>query len=103
MAQQERYWLTEDAMGEGSPLLALARGDKLAFPHILYIQNPADELHPRHLMESFISVYRAKGGKLETHFFDGIKYDAPRSEPQSDNAKAAVAAAVAFIHREAGV
>jgi fermentation-respiration switch protein FrsA (DUF1100 family) len=103
VAQQERYWLTEDAMGEGSPLLALERGDTVEFPHILYIQNPADELHPRHLMEDFIKAYRAKGGKLETHFFEGIKYDAPRSEPQGDNAKAAVAAAIVFIHRETGV
>jgi acetyl esterase len=102
VAQQERYWLAEDAMGEGSPLLALERGDKVEYPHILYIQNPADELHPRHLMDGFIKAYRAQGGKLETHFFHGTKYDAPRSEPQSDNAKAAVAAAIAFIHRETG-
>jgi acetyl esterase/lipase len=103
VAQQERYWLTEEAMGEGSPLLALERGDKVEFPHILYIQNPADELHPRHLMEAFISAYRAKGGTLETHFFDGPKYDLPRSDPSSQGAKDAVAAAIAFIHRETGV
>lgn len=103
VAQQERYWLTEDAMGEGSCLLALERGDKVEYPHILYIQNPADELHPRHLMEGFFKAYRAQGGKLETHLFGGIKYDAPRSQPESDVAKAAVAAAIAFIHRETGV
>ncbi len=103
VAQQERYWLTEDAMGEGSCLLALERGDTVEYPHILYIQNPADELHPRHLMEGFIKAYRAQGGKLETHFFGGIKYDAPRSQADSDVAKAAVAAAIAFIHRETGV
>jgi acetyl esterase/lipase len=103
VAQQERYWLTEDAMGEGSPLLALERGDAVEFPHILYIQNPADELHPRHLMEAFIKAYRGKGGKLETHFFAGPKYDLPRSDPASQGAKDAVAAAVAFIHRETGL
>lgn len=102
VAQQERYWLTEEAMGEGSPLLALERGDTVEFPHIFYIQNPADELHPRHLMEGFINAYRAKGGKLETHFFTGPKYDLPRSDPASQGAKDAVAAAVAFIHRETG-
>lgn len=101
--QQERYWLTEEAMGEGSALLALERGDKVEFPHILYIQNPADEMHPRHLMEGFINAYRAKGGTLETHFFEGPKYDQPRSDPASQNAKDAIAAAVAFIHRETGV
>lgn len=101
--QQERYWLTEDAMGEGSCLLALERGDKVEFPRILYIQNPADELHPRHLMEGFINAYRAKGGQLETHFFHGPKYDVPRSDPSSQMAKDAVAAAAAFIHRETGL
>jgi acetyl esterase/lipase len=101
--QQERYWVTEEAMGEGSPLLALERGDKVAFPHILYIQNPADELHPRHLMEGFVAGYRAKGGQLETHFFHGPKYDVPRSDPTSPDAKAAVAAAIAFIRRETGI
>ncbi|HVA14833.1 MAG TPA: alpha/beta hydrolase [Stellaceae bacterium] len=102
VAQQERYWLTEEAMGEGSPLLALTRGDAVELPHILYVQNPADELHPRHLMEAFIAAYRAKGGKLETHFFAGPKYDLPRSDPASQGAKDAIAAMVAFIHRETG-
>ncbi len=102
VAQQERYWLTEDAMGEGSPLLALERGDAVEFPHIFYIQNPADELHPKHLMDAFINAYRGKGGKLETHFFLGPKYDLPRSDPASQGAKDAVAAAAAFIHRETG-
>lgn len=103
VAQQERYWLTEDAMGEGSPLLALERGDAVEFPHIFYIQNPADELHPKHLMDAFINAYRGKGGKLETHFFTGPKYDLPRSDPASQGARDAVAAAAAFIHRETGV
>src|SRR5579872_1766293 len=35
VAQQERYWLTEDAMGEGSCLQALERGDTVEYPHIL--------------------------------------------------------------------
>lgn len=103
VAQQERYWLTEEAMGEGSPLLALQRGDRVELPPILYVQNPADELHPRHLMEGFIAAYGAKGGRLETHFFEGAKYDLPRSGPESQGAKDAVAAAVGFIHRAAGV
>jgi acetyl esterase len=103
VAQQERYWLTEDAMGEGSPLLALERGDKVELPKIFYVQNPADELHPRHLMEAFIAAYKKKGGPIEVHHVNTKRYDAVRSEPEAPESKAAIAAMVAFIHRVTGV
>ena len=41
----KRYWETEEAMSEGSPVLALERGEKLELPHVLYMKNrhePAD-------------------------------------------------------------
>ena len=98
---QRRYWLTEDAMGEGSPMLALERGDAVEFPHILYLQNPIDELHPRHLMEQFIANYRKRGGEVRQELFEGAKYDLVRSEPSSPAATAAVAKIVDFIHRQA--
>jgi len=101
VAQQERYWLTEDAMGEGSPMLALERGDAVETPHILYLQHPGDELHPRFLMEQFVANYRKRGGSVETHFFEGARYDLPRSEPAAPAARAAIAKVVAFIHDEA--
>jgi acetyl esterase/lipase len=103
VAQQERYWLTEEAMGEGSPLLALERGDKVEMPKIFYVQNPADELHPRHLMEAFIAAYKKKGGPIEVHHVNGKRYDGVRSEPDAPESKAAVAAIVEFIHRVTGV
>jgi len=100
VVMQQRYWLTEEAMGEGSPNLALERGDKVEYPNILYVQNPADELHPRHLMENFIANYRKQGGKLEQHLFETKAYDAVRSEPSSDAAKEAIRRMVEFIHRQ---
>lgn len=101
VAQQERYWLTEDAMGEGSPLLALERGDAVELPHILYLQNPADELHPRPLMERFVEAYRRRGGEIRLELFHGEKYDLPRSLPESAEAKRVTDLAAAFIKAEA--
>ena len=101
VAMQQKYWLTEDAMGEGSPNLALERGDAVEMPHILYLQNPIDELHPRPFVEQFVGNYRKRGGDVALEWFEGAAYDLIRSQPTSDAAKAAVQKIIAFIHREA--
>lgn len=100
VVMQEKYWLTEDAMGEGSPVLALERGDKVEFPNILYLQNPIDQLHPRFLLERFVENYRSRGGKVEVELFEGPAYDLVRTQPDSTAARAAVAKIVAFIHQQ---
>jgi acetyl esterase/lipase len=97
---QLKYWLTEDAMGEGSPTLALERGDPVELPHILYLQNPADVLHPRANLEQFIANYRKRGGDVQMEFFEGAAYDLVRTDPSSESAREAIAKIVAFIHRE---
>ena len=94
---QEKYWLNEAAMAEGSPTLALERGDPVALPDILYLQNPIDKLHPRANLEQFVANYRKRGGKLQLEWFEGATYDLIRSEPQSAAAKEAVRKIIAFI------
>lgn len=96
-----KYWLTEDAMAEGSPNLALKRGDPIQKPNILYLQNPNDTLHPRANLESFVDGYHAAGGNLQLEFFEGETYDTIRSHPDSDSARAAIRKMAAFVHREA--
>lgn len=100
VAMQEKYWLTEDAMGEGSPTLALERGDEVELPNILYLQNPADLLHPRHLLEQFVTNYRKQGGRLQLEFFEGAAYDLVRSDPSSQSAQLAIQKIIDFIRRE---
>jgi acetyl esterase len=99
---QVKYWLTEEAMAEGSAVLALERGDAVELPHILYLQDPADPMHPGHLMEDFIRNYRQRGGALRQVLFKGTAYDLPRNAPDSPEAKAVIAEIVAFIHGETG-
>ncbi len=99
---QVAYWLTEEAMAEGSAVLALERGDEVELPHILYLQHPADPMHPRALMEQFVAHYRARGGTVRLSFFEGAAYDLPRSDPSSPAAKKVIAEIVDFIHGETG-
>jgi acetyl esterase len=98
---QQKYWLTEEAMAEGSPNLALQRGDKVELPNVLYLQNPIDTLHPRANLESFVAGYRKAGGQLQLEFFEGKEYDLVRSNPSSESARGAVRKIIEFIQRQA--
>jgi acetyl esterase len=60
-----KYWGTEEAMAEGSPLGALERGEKVELPPVLYVQGGKDRVHPRPDLERFVQLYRQKGGALE--------------------------------------
>jgi acetyl esterase/lipase len=94
---QMKYWLTEEAMGEGSPMLALERGDKVDTPDVLYVQALCDIIHPRHCMDRFCEHYRRRGGRVETVLVEGEPYDLVRTKAQSAEARRAVKRATDFI------
>lgn len=95
---QMKYWLSEDAMAEGSPMLALERGDRVELPDTLYIQALCDSLHPRHCMDRFCAGYGKAGGRIETVLVEGEPYDLVRTAPDSAEGRRAIQRAVAFIH-----
>ncbi|OFZ97319.1 MAG: hypothetical protein A3H35_13130 [Betaproteobacteria bacterium RIFCSPLOWO2_02_FULL_62_17] len=97
---QEKYWITEAAMAEGSPMLALERGDPLLLPKILYLQNPADDLHPRHLMERFVDNFRKAGGDLRLELFHGENYDVIRRQPEHPQSIEIIGKIVDFIREQ---
>jgi acetyl esterase/lipase len=101
IAHQDAYWITEAAMAEGSPALAMERGDRVELPHILYLQNPDDELHPRANLDQFVAAYGKAGGRVELEFFAGEAYDALRSHPATPASMKAVERIVAFIRSHA--
>jgi acetyl esterase len=95
--EQMAYWVTEEAMVDGSPMLALERGDAVARPDILYVQADSDTLHAGHNMERFCAAYRKAGGRVDIEWLEGESYDAVRRTPESPRAKAAVQRMVRFI------
>jgi acetyl esterase/lipase len=79
MPRQDKYWQSEAAMGEGSPLLILDRGEKVKTPPAMWIQGRGDVLHdyvdpdnkagqteaPR-----FVDLYRKAGGEISLDYFE---------------------------------
>jgi len=80
----DTYWKTEEAMSEGSPVLALERGEDVATPPVIYIQGQPDEVHiyvdpdtedsgalePITEPERFASNYRKAGGEITLVYAD---------------------------------
>lgn len=98
---QMAYWLTGEAMVDGSPMLALERGDTVATPDILYVQAKCDVLHAGHNMQRFCAAYRKAGGRVEEEMLEGEPYDLIRSAPESAEAQHAVKRMVGFIEAHA--
>ena len=77
--QHEQYWITEEAMAEGSPARILAGGEKTALPPTLALRRSYEDAHPRPDFDEFISQYRKAGGQLDVTIFeeegDGVLRD----------------------------
>ena len=84
----DRYWVTEEAMAEGNPTLALERGEDVETPPALWVQGRPDEVHDYRDLDSDLDVneperfarnYRAAGGEIDILYID----QATRSSPTS--------------------
>jgi acetyl esterase/lipase len=67
----DKFWQSEDAMAEGSPVRALERGERVELPPVLYIQDTKDIIHPRADLDRFVAQYRQAGGQVELELFEG--------------------------------
>jgi len=88
------------AMAEGSPLLALERGEAVNTPPVLYLQGTADGAHPRPLVDRFLAAYRKIGGSVDMHFFEGEKEMFINADPSAPNSVDALAKIVAFAKQQ---
>jgi acetyl esterase/lipase len=96
----DQYWVSEEAMTEGNPTMALERGEKVLMPPVLYLQGTADIAHPRPNLDRFVAAYRKAGGRLELKFFEGVGEAFVKKDPRSPQSLAAIDAIVEYAHRE---
>jgi len=54
----DQYWKTEDAMAEGSPVIALERGRACRDAAGDLLAGPDDKAHPRADLDRFVTQYR---------------------------------------------
>jgi acetyl esterase/lipase len=95
----DRYWGTEEAMAEGSPVLALERGEQVRLPDVLYIQGTRDEAHPRADLDRFVELYRAVGGRVDLELIEGEAEGFITRDPASPASVRALATIIAFVQR----
>jgi acetyl esterase/lipase len=79
IARQDAYWRSEASMAEGSPLLALERGEKVQLPPAVWYQGQGDMLHDYKDVESsfagnepqrFVELYRKAGGEIALEYIE---------------------------------
>jgi acetyl esterase len=87
-------------MAEGSPALALERGERIELPPVLYIQGTADMAHPKPDRERFVESYRKAGGHLELELFEGEAEGFIGRNAKSPNAARAMEKIIDFVHRQ---
>jgi len=94
----DKYWKTEEAMAEGSPLLILERREKVETPPAQYLQGTRDVAHPREHLDRFVANYRKAGGHLELELFEGMAEGFILRKPDSPASAEAIDKIIAFVH-----
>ncbi len=96
----DEYWRTEEAMAEGSPVLALERGERVELPPVLYLQGTRDVAHPRPDLDRFVTHYRKAGGQVELELFEGEAEGFITRHSGSPAAGQAIETIIAFVHKQ---
>jgi acetyl esterase/lipase len=110
IAGHDEFWKSEANMAEGSPVLMLERGDKVATPPALWIQAPNDNVHDYRDPEGgfdgnepqrFVDRYRKAGGTIDLVYFEApLRFTS--IAPASPQSQAAFDRIAAFLHQHLG-
>jgi acetyl esterase/lipase len=96
----DAYWQTEAAMSEGTPAVALERGERVQLPPVLYVQGSEDLAHPRPHLERFVAAYRATGGVVDLELFEGEGQGFIMRKAGSPASNRAIELIVEFVHKQ---
>lgn len=102
-AFHDQYWLTEEAMVEGTPAAILARGERTALPPMMSVAREFEASHPRPDLDEFVIQYRKAGGSIDTVFFgDEYEGEGVLKDLSLPIAQEALDKMTAFIHQHLG-
>jgi len=101
VAAHDAYFPDEDAMRTGNPHLVVERGEASHLPPMVIVQGTADENVEHDRADAFAGIYRAAGGSVELHKFDGMPHNFVGAKPDSDEAKAAIDTLTEFVLAQA--
>jgi acetyl esterase/lipase len=99
----DAYWASEAEMDEGNPLLILERGEATPpLPPAIVVQGTGDDNVTPDMADRFASAYRARGGQLDLHKFDGQPHTFIVRDPASDASRKATEKLRDFVLKQAG-
>ncbi|MBV9828571.1 MAG: alpha/beta hydrolase [Alphaproteobacteria bacterium] len=98
----DAYWASEAEMEEGNPQLILERGEAVTpLPPAIVVQGTSDDNVTPDMADRFAAAYRARGGSLDLHKFDGQPHTFIMRDPASDASRRATEQLRDFILRQA--
>ena len=74
VAAHDAYWASEAEMAEGNPQTIVAGGDTAPVPPAILIQGTADDNVTLDMADRFTAAWKARGGGIELHKFDGMPH-----------------------------
>jgi acetyl esterase/lipase len=98
----DQYWKTEEAMAEGSPVIALERGEKVETPPAIYIQGTKDLAHPRPDLDRFVTQYRKAGGQVDLELIEGEGQGYISKQPMTEGGRRTLERIIEFVHKTLG-
>jgi acetyl esterase len=96
------YFPNNDLMSEASPQAIVQRGNATAMPPLLVLQGTSDDNLPDGIQDTFANTYRAAGGTIDVHYFDGEPHTFVTKNFGSESAKRAMGLMKDFIFRMCG-
>ena len=97
----DAYWSSEAEMAEGNPQRIVESGDAASLPPAILLQGTGDDNVTPDMADRFVAAWRAKGGSIELHKFDGQPHTFVMRDPASDASRRATELARDFVLRQA--
>ena len=93
----DAYWNSEAEMGEGNPLRIVEDGEATSLPPAILLQGTGDDNVTPDMADRFTAAWRAKGGSIDLHKFDGQPHTFVMRDPASDASRRACELARDFV------
>ena len=100
----DSWWASEAEMAEGNPLLILDRGEAAPpLPPAIVVQGTGDDNVTPDMADRFAAAYRACGGRLDLHKFDGQPHTFIMRDPASEASRQATEKLRDFVFAQTGL
>jgi acetyl esterase len=98
----DAYWNSEAEMGEGNPQRIVDAGDAENLPPAILLQGTGDDNVTPDMADRFTAAWRAKGGEIALHKFDGQPHTFVIRDPASEASRRACELIRDFVKLKAG-